>query len=99
MGSSVIVQISIPFENFIDRIFADTEIASDPAIASALGAQWNNLWCEPICQAERAAKRLETVPTYIAGGWDDDYGDYEPVLLSNAGLTHIISLTTVYEAE
>ncbi|GGB11153.1 hypothetical protein GCM10011491_43870 [Brucella endophytica] len=32
-----------------------------------------------IREAERAAKRLETAPTYIAGGWNDDYGDYEPV--------------------
>ena len=29
--------------------------------------------------AERAAERLETAPAYIAGRWDDDYGDYEPV--------------------
>jgi len=32
-----------------------------------------------IREAELAAKRLETAPTYIAGAWDEDYGDYEPV--------------------
>ena len=32
-----------------------------------------------IREAERAAERLERAPMYIAGQWDDDYGDYEPV--------------------
>lgn len=32
-----------------------------------------------IREAERAAEALERAPLYIAGRWDDDYGDYEPV--------------------
>jgi len=32
-----------------------------------------------IREAELAAERLETAPMYIAGRWDDDYGDYEPI--------------------
>ncbi|WP_157016850.1 hypothetical protein [Mesorhizobium xinjiangense] len=32
-----------------------------------------------IREAEQAAKRLENAPMYIAGKWDEDYGDYEPV--------------------
>ena len=29
--------------------------------------------------AERAAERLEGAPAYIAGAWDEEYGDYEPI--------------------
>lgn len=32
-----------------------------------------------IHEAERALVRVEHAPMYIAGNWDDDYGDYEPV--------------------
>ena len=32
-----------------------------------------------IREAERAAKALEGAPTYIAGDWDEDYGDHEPI--------------------
>lgn len=32
-----------------------------------------------IHEAEQAAERLEREPMYIAGKWDEDYGDYEPV--------------------
>jgi hypothetical protein len=32
-----------------------------------------------IREAERAARALQGAPMYIAGDWDDDYGDYEPV--------------------
>ena len=32
-----------------------------------------------IHEAERAAEHLASAPLYIAGAWDDDYGDYEPV--------------------
>jgi len=32
-----------------------------------------------IREAEWAAERLEREPLYIAGRWDDEYGDYEPV--------------------
>lgn len=30
-------------------------------------------------EAERALVRVKNGPTYIAGSWDEDYGDYEPV--------------------
>jgi hypothetical protein len=30
-------------------------------------------------EAEQALLRVERAPMYIAGNWDDDYGDYEPV--------------------
>jgi hypothetical protein len=29
--------------------------------------------------AERALIRVKNAPQYIAGSWDEDYGDYEPV--------------------
>lgn len=29
--------------------------------------------------AEQAARRVEIAPMYIAGRWDDEYGDCEPV--------------------
>lgn len=32
-----------------------------------------------IREAERALERLERAPMYIAGRWDDEYGDWEPV--------------------
>lgn len=32
-----------------------------------------------IREADRAAEELERAPTYIRGGWDDEYGDFEPV--------------------
>jgi len=32
-----------------------------------------------IREAEWAAEELQRAPQYIAGRWDDDYGDYEPV--------------------
>lgn len=32
-----------------------------------------------IREAEAAALALQTAPAYIAGAWDEDYGDYEPV--------------------
>ena len=32
-----------------------------------------------IREAERAAEHLASAPLYIAGAWDEDYGDYEPV--------------------
>ena len=32
-----------------------------------------------IFEAEEAVKDLKGQPMYIAGDWDDDYGDYEPV--------------------
>lgn len=32
-----------------------------------------------IHEAERAAAKLEKAPMYIAGDWDEDYGDYTPV--------------------
>lgn len=32
-----------------------------------------------IREAEEAVEHLKHEPTYIAGAWNDDYGDYEPV--------------------
>lgn len=32
-----------------------------------------------IREAEQAVERLKGEPMYIAGDWDDDYGDYEPI--------------------
>ena len=32
-----------------------------------------------IREAEEAIEHLKHEPMYIAGAWDDDYGDYEPV--------------------
>ncbi|HCI1651736.1 TPA: hypothetical protein NOE00_002086 [Pseudomonas aeruginosa] len=32
-----------------------------------------------IREAERAARHLETAPMYIAGNWDEKYGDYEAI--------------------
>jgi hypothetical protein len=32
-----------------------------------------------IQDAEHAARQIVGAPLYIAGAWDDDYGDYEPV--------------------
>ncbi|WP_094462447.1 hypothetical protein [Pannonibacter phragmitetus] len=32
-----------------------------------------------IREAEEAVESLKHEPMYIAGNWDDDYGDYEPV--------------------
>ncbi len=32
-----------------------------------------------IHEAERALRRAERAPLYIAGDWDEAYGDYEPI--------------------
>ena len=32
-----------------------------------------------IREAERALIRVKNAPQYIAGNWDEEYGDYEPV--------------------
>ncbi|MCP2138653.1 hypothetical protein J2S28_005777 [Rhizobium sp. SLBN-94] len=32
-----------------------------------------------IHEAERALARVKRAPMYIAGGWDDEAGDYEPI--------------------
>ena len=32
-----------------------------------------------IHEAERAAERLENAPLDVAGRWDEEFGDYEPV--------------------
>lgn len=36
-----------------------------------------------IREAEEAAEQLCREPLYIAGRWDDEYGDYEPVGISS----------------